>query len=108
MQRRQNHPPDLRRAAGNLGRLFTGNIRITKTKSGSTITTKVGTLHKDGLGSVRAVTDEAGLAAERTTYRPFGEEVVQLTPLTLPETKGFIPFSGFTPSKPCHGGGRTL
>jgi len=47
-------------------------------------------LHADGLGSVRAVTDATGLATERTTYRPYGEEVTQLQPLTLPETKGFI------------------
>ncbi|MGC1486716.1 MAG: HNH endonuclease, partial [Albidovulum sp.] len=66
------------------------NIRITKTKSGGTIATKVGTLHVDGLGSVRVVTDSNGLAAERTTYRPYGEEVAILQPLTLPETKGFI------------------
>ena len=68
----------------------TGGIRITFTKSGSTITTKTGTLHKDGLDSVRAVSDAAGLAAERTSYRPYGEEVAQLQPVTLPETKGFI------------------
>ena len=47
-------------------------------------------LHADGLGSVRAVADATGLASERTTYRPYGEEVAQLQPLTLPETKGFI------------------
>jgi RHS repeat-associated protein len=47
-------------------------------------------LHADGLGSVRAVTDATGLATERTTYRPYGEDVAQLQPLTLPETKGFI------------------
>jgi RHS repeat-associated protein len=50
----------------------------------------VAVLHADGLGSVRAVTDATGLATERTTYRPYGEEVAQLQPLTLPETKGFI------------------
>jgi uncharacterized protein RhaS with RHS repeats len=47
-------------------------------------------LHADGLGSVRAVTDATGLASARTTYRPYGEDVAQLQPLTLPETKGFI------------------
>lgn len=53
--------------------------------------TKVNALHMDGLGSVRAVTDEAGLAAERSTYRPFGEEAEQTLSLTTPkETKGFI------------------
>ncbi|MCB2130226.1 MAG: hypothetical protein KDE03_14415 [Rhodobacteraceae bacterium] len=49
------------------------NIRITKVKdAGGNVVTKVNTLHMDGLGSVRAATDEAGLAAERSTYRPFG------------------------------------
>ena len=52
--------------------------------------TRVHTLHLDGLGSVRAVTDEAGLARERTAFRPYGEEVAALQPLSLPETKGFI------------------
>lgn len=67
------------------------NIRITKTNPGSGVVTKVNTLHADGLGSVRAVTDEAGLAAERSTYRPFGEEAAQTLSLTTPkETKGFI------------------
>ncbi|MCP5356305.1 MAG: hypothetical protein H6903_14055, partial [Rhodobacteraceae bacterium] len=47
-----------------------------------TVIKKVGTLHLDGLGSVRAVTDEAGLARERTTFRPYGEEMAALTPLT--------------------------
>ena len=66
------------------------NIRITKTKSGSTVTTKVNALHVDGLGSVRAVTDAGGAAVERTGYRPYGEEVALQQPLTLPEAKGFI------------------
>lgn len=52
------------------------NIRITRTRSGGVVTTKVFALHADGLGSVRAVTDETGAAVERTTYRPFGEEVM--------------------------------
>lgn len=53
--------------------------------------TKANPLHLDGLGSVRAVTDAAGLAAERATYRPFGEEAAQVLSLATPtETKGFI------------------
>jgi RHS repeat-associated protein len=40
--------------------------------------------------AVRAVTDGAGVAVERTTYRPFGEEVRLAQPLTLAETRGFI------------------
>jgi RHS repeat-associated protein len=57
---------------------------------GDSPTTKVNALHAGGLGSVRAVADATGLATERTTYRPYGAEVAQLQPLTLPETKGFI------------------
>ena len=67
------------------------NIRVTRVKDAAgSVIKKVGTLHLDGLGSVRAVTDEAGLARERTTFRPYGEEMAALTPLTLPETKGYI------------------
>jgi|GEM_PF-6555580 len=51
---------------------------------------RVSALHADGLGSVRAVTDAGGAVVERTTYRPFGEEVRLSQPLTLAETKGFI------------------
>ncbi len=36
------------------------------------------------------MTDGAGAVVERTTYRPFGEEVRLAQPLTLAETKGFI------------------
>lgn len=42
------------------------SLRITKTKSSSTVTTQVNALHADGLGSVRAVTDEAGAAVRAT------------------------------------------
>ena len=67
------------------------NIRVTRVKDASgTVIKRVGTLHLDGLGSVRAVTDETGLARERTAFRPYGEEIAALTPLTLPETKGYI------------------
>ena len=59
-------------------------------RDSATVIRKVGTLHLDGLGSVRAVTDEAGLARERTAFRPYGEEMAALTPLTLPESKGYI------------------
>ena len=63
------------------------NIRVTRTKDASgTVIKTVGTLHLDGLGSVRAVTDETGLARERTAFRPYGEEMAALTPLTLPES----------------------
>ena len=63
------------------------NIRVTRTRDAAgTVIRKVGTLHLDGLGSVRAVTDEAGLARERTAFRPYGEEMAALTPLTLPES----------------------
>ena len=55
------------------------NIRVTRVKDASgTVIKRVGTLHLDGLGSVRAVTDEAGLARERTTFRPYGEEMAAL------------------------------
>ena len=70
----------------------TANIRVTYSRdAGGNVVKKVNTLHADGLGSVRAVTDETGLPAERSTYRPFGEEAEQLLSLSTPkETKGFI------------------
>ena len=53
--------------------------------------TKVSTLHRDALGSVRAVTNGAGLKAERALFRPFGEEASTRFDLsTAAETKGFI------------------
>ena len=67
-------------------------LRITKTKNSSgVITSKLSILHRDGLGSVRAVTNGAGTKNERDTTRPFGEqsETVFGT-AALPETRGFI------------------
>jgi RHS repeat-associated protein len=67
-------------------------IRISKTKdAGAAVVTKVSTLHRDALGSVRAVTSAAGLAAERATYRPYGEQTEAVFSIAnAPETKGFI------------------
>jgi len=51
----------------------------------------VSPLHRDALGSVRAVTGGAGLKAERALYRPFGEEASTRFDLSVAmETKGFI------------------
>ena len=66
-------------------------IRITRTKSGGTVTTKVFALHADGPGSVRAVTDGTGAVVERTARRPYGEEVALARPSTLPGTRGVHP-----------------
>ncbi len=67
-------------------------IRISLTKNaGGAVVTKVSTLHRDALGSVRAVTSAAGLKAERSLFRPFGEEASTRFDLaTAVETKGFI------------------
>jgi len=65
------------------------DIRITKTMSGSTVTTRVNALHTDGLGSVRAVTDGAGTVVEHTTYLPFGEEAKSLLRVG-PEDQPFV------------------
>jgi RHS repeat-associated protein len=55
------------------------------------VVTKVSTLHRDVLGWVRAVTNAAGLKAERALFRPFGEEAsTRLDLATAVETKGFI------------------
>jgi RHS repeat-associated protein len=68
------------------------SIRISLTKNaGGAVVTKVSTLHLDALGSVRAVTNAAGLKAERALFRPFGEESSTRFDLsTAVETKGFI------------------
>jgi RHS repeat-associated protein len=48
-------------------------------------------LHRDAQGSVRALTTAAGLEAENTLYRPYGEETIDVYDLTTaPETKGYI------------------
>ena len=67
-------------------------LRITKTKNSSgVITSKLSVLHRDGLGSVRAVTNGAGTKNERDTYRPFGEQTETVFgTAALPEAKGFI------------------
>jgi RHS repeat-associated protein len=67
-------------------------VRMSLTKNaGGAVVTKVSTLHRDALGSVRAVTGGAGLKAERALYRPFGEEASTRFDLSVAmETKGFI------------------
>ena len=47
-------------------------------------------LHGDHLGSLRAVTDVAGAATERATYRPYGVQTETVLSLAPNETKGFI------------------
>jgi RHS repeat-associated protein len=48
-------------------------------------------LHRDGLSSVRAITDTAGVKIESALYRPFGEQSEWVLPgNAAPETKGWI------------------
>lgn len=48
-------------------------------------------LHRDGLSSVRAITDAAGVKVESAVYKPFGEQSEWVLPgNTAPETKGWI------------------
>jgi hypothetical protein len=48
-------------------------------------------LHRDYLGSVRAITDTAGAKVESAVYKPFGEQSEWVQPgNTSPETKGWI------------------
>jgi RHS repeat-associated protein len=50
-----------------------------------------GWLHRDYLGSVRAITDTAGAKVESAVYKPFGEQSEWLLPgVVAPETKGWI------------------
>jgi RHS repeat-associated protein len=48
-------------------------------------------LHRDALGSVRAITSAAGAKIEAAVYKPFGEQSEWVTPgNAAPETKGWI------------------
>jgi RHS repeat-associated protein len=48
-------------------------------------------LHRDGLSSVLAITNAAGVKIEAALYKPFGEQSEWLLPAnTAPETKGWI------------------
>jgi RHS repeat-associated protein len=48
-------------------------------------------LHRDHLGSVRAITDTTGARVEAATYKPFGEQTEFVQPgLPAPESKGWI------------------
>ena len=48
-------------------------------------------LHRDGLSSVRAITDAAGVKVESAVYKPFGEQSEWVLPgNAAPETKGWI------------------
>jgi RHS repeat-associated protein len=48
-------------------------------------------LHRDGLSSVRTITNSAGVKIESALYKPFGEQSEWLLPgNTAPETKGWI------------------
>ncbi|MCU0829464.1 MAG: RHS repeat-associated core domain-containing protein, partial [Tabrizicola sp.] len=49
------------------------------------------TLHRDGLSSVRAITNPAGAKIEAALYKPFGEQSEWVLPgNAAPETKGWI------------------
>lgn len=48
-------------------------------------------LHRDHLGSVRAISDATGAKIESAVYKPFGEQTETLSPANLtPESKGWI------------------
>ncbi|MFN0115995.1 MAG: RHS repeat-associated core domain-containing protein, partial [Paracoccaceae bacterium] len=67
-------------------------IRIQLTKNaGGTVVTTLGALFTDARGSVRAVTRGTGATAQRSVFRPYGEEVTQTFDTTLlNETKGYV------------------
>lgn len=47
-------------------------------------------LHADQLGSIRAITDDAGALAERRVYHPFGEMQAVVVGVAEPEAHGWI------------------
>ena len=66
-------------------------IRVVRKLVSGAVTTEKTMLHHDGLGAVRAVTSAAGLRAETSSYRPFGEQSQAAHALNTPEAKGFPP-----------------
>ena len=67
-------------------------VRITRTMdAGGGLVTASTPLFTDAQGSVRAVTNGSGAKAQRSVFRPYGEEVTQTFDIALAnETKGFI------------------
>ena len=67
------------------------DLRILHYTSGGTAVTEKSGLHRDGLGSVRAVTSSAGLRTETDLYRPFGDQLETVQNLAaLREIKAYI------------------
>jgi RHS repeat-associated protein len=62
---------------------------VTKIVPGSVVTERT-VLHRDGLGSVRAVTAGTGAKTETSSYRPYGEQSEAAYALNTPEAKGYI------------------
>jgi RHS repeat-associated protein len=68
----------------------TPDVRIVRRVSSGNVA-RIGALHRDGLGSVRAVTSDEGLANETDLYRPFGEQAeTVLSVNAVREAKGYI------------------
>jgi hypothetical protein len=68
----------------------TPDVRIVR-KVASGNVARIGMLHRDGLGSIRAVTADDGLRNETDLYRPFGEQAETVQSLSaVREAKGFI------------------
>jgi hypothetical protein len=71
-------------------------VKLTYARTATAVTKEISWLHRDHLGSVRAITrlNPVTLAVEvveRATYKPFGEQSEWLSPTqTAPETKGWI------------------
>ena len=65
-------------------------VRLVKNIVSGSVGTEKTILHRDGLGSVRAVTSAAGLRTETSSYRPFGEQSEAVYALNTAEAKGFI------------------
>ena len=68
------------------------SVRITRTMdAGGALVTASTPLFTDAQGSVRAVTNGSGAKAQRSVFRPYGEEVTQTFDIALAnESKGFI------------------
>jgi RHS repeat-associated protein len=69
----------------------TADIRIVKYMNAGSPVVQKSVLHRDGLASVRVVTDDAGLRTESSSYHPFGEQAETVNnPAAMSEMRGYI------------------
>ena len=79
----------------------TPDIRLVRKIVSGVVTTEKTTLHRDGLGSVRAVTLAAGLRTETSSYRPFGPSSPRPPTRSIPPRRKASSASASMPTPDC-------